>query len=46
MKKNYLAPEAEVTFVTFEQNILSNVEDLSMRNYGTGVDEDVDDFWD
>lgn len=46
MKKTYLEPEVMITLVTFEQNILSNVEDLSMRNYGSGVGEDVEDFWD
>lgn len=45
MKKTYLEPEVMITLVTFEQNILSNVEDLSMRNYGDGGGEDVDDFW-
>ena len=45
MKKIYLSPEAEVAWVTIEKNILSNGENLSMRDYGTGTGEDVDNFW-
>lgn len=46
MKKKYLTPEVSMTYETFEQNILSNGEDLNMRDYGTGAGEDIDDFWD
>lgn len=48
MKNKYLTPEVEITIVTFEQNILSNGESLSMTNYGSRGDaeDDLDGFWD
>lgn len=45
MKKNYLEPEVAMMYVTFEQNILSNGEDLNVRVYGSEPGEDVEDFW-
>lgn len=47
MKKLYLSPEVRVNLITFEQNILSNGENLNVSTYGSrGVDsDDVDDFW-
>lgn len=40
MKKQYLTPEAEWLRVSFEENILSNGQDLNMRDYGSD-----DSFW-
>lgn len=45
MKKNYLSPEVMVTTISFEENILSNGEDLNVREYGSSPGEDADDFW-
>lgn len=47
MKRKYLVPEMEVFRLTPESMILaaSNGEDLSMRQYGSYMDEDEDDFW-
>lgn len=45
MKKTYLEPEVVITLVAFEQNILSNVEDMNIRSYGSGVGESEEDFW-
>ena len=47
MKKNYLSPEVRVNHITFEQNILSNGENLNVTVYGSrGVaGDDVEDFW-
>ena len=47
MRKKYEVPETEVTRVTIERNILSNVEDLNATTYGSrGVaSDDVDGFW-
>ena len=48
MKKNYMRPELEVTWVTVEENILSNGQNLDATTYGArGVGEDVTEgFWD
>jgi len=45
MKKKYLIPETTITWVSFETSILSNVEDISIRVYGSGAGEDDEDFW-
>ena len=41
MKKKYLTPEVDITTISFEQNILSNGESVSINT--TYVDDD--DFW-
>ena len=48
MKKLYLSPEVRVNLITFEQNILSNGQNLTNSTYGSrGVgDDDLDGFWD
>ena len=47
MKKTYLSPEVEVTRVTFENNILSNGENLNVSIYGSrgNGEDDLDGFW-
>ena len=44
MKKHYLSPEVDVTFITIESNILSNGENVSISGVYSSMDED--DFWD
>lgn len=45
MKKKYLAPIVGVDIISFEDNILSNVEDLNIRTYGSAEGESTDDIW-
>lgn len=44
MKKKYLSPQVDVTFVTIESNILSNGENVIVSSTYSSMDED--DFWD
>lgn len=47
MKKNYLSPEVMVTTISFEENILSNGENLNVSIYGSrgNGEDDLDGFW-
>lgn len=40
MKKQYLTPETEVDYVSFEESILSNGENLNVRDYHDEYDDD------
>ena len=45
MKKKYLIPEVDVTWVGIESSILSNGENLNVRAYGSAAGEDEEGFW-
>ena len=45
MKKNYLAPEVQVNLLVIENNFLASGESFTGRNYGSGIGEDEDCFW-
>ena len=45
MKKKYLIPEVDVTWVAIESSILSNGENLNVRAYGSASGEDEEGFW-
>ncbi len=45
MKKAYKSPEVDIDLLRYEQNILSNGENLNKRTYGDEEGEDVENFW-
>ena len=45
MKKNYLTPEVQVNFLVIENSFLASGESFTSRDYGSGLGEDEECFW-